>query len=275
MPQTVTNDMMIDLSVLAAEPAEEYHTKAGEYLSSSMLRSFLVSPDYYRRKELGQVKQSDSSGLLLGTAAHVRILEGKDAYKTQFAFAGPINPTTGKPFGDKTKTWARWAAEQGKPILSERMIDQVEAMARSVSLNDEAVDLLLWGRAEGVVRAEYHGMPCQIRIDWLHPEHGIVDLKTTGSSVDRLRYLIREYGYLQQLAFYQSVLAEVVGEYVPTHLVIVEANEPHRCQVASFGPESMERARRRNEAAIDRLRECRKTNKWPSALEPLVILDFP
>jgi len=275
MPQTVDDNLAIDLGVLSAEPAEEYHAKAGEYLSSSMLRNFLVSPDYFRRKELGQTKETESSGLLLGTATHVRILEGKDAYQTQFAIGGPINPRTDKPFGMNTQAWARWAAEQGRPVLSEDMADKVETMTRSVSLNEEAVELLLWGRSEGVARAQYHGMPCQIRIDWLHPEHGIVDLKTTGGSLNRLHYLIREYGYLQQLAFYQSVLAEVIGEHVPAHLVIVEANEPHRCQVVSFGPESMDRARRRNEAAMDRVQECRKTNVWPTALEPRVILDFP
>ncbi|MBN2132230.1 MAG: PD-(D/E)XK nuclease-like domain-containing protein [Sedimentisphaerales bacterium] len=268
-------DVNIDLNILEIESAEQYHAKASEYLSSSMLKDFLKSPDYYRRKELGMVKEVESPSTLLGTAAHTRILEGKMAYESRFAFIGPINPQTGKPYGSTTKAWMQWTNAQGKPVLSESMMEQVEAIARGVSINEDAAALLLWGRSEGVARATYHGMPCQIRIDWLHPEHGIVDLKTTGRPIEGIAHQIREYRYHNQLAFYQAVLAEVIGARVPVHLVVVEANEPHRCQVIQLTTESLERAGRRNEAAIDQIRKCRCTDHWPSIHENVRILDVP
>ena len=52
--------------------------------------------------------------------------------------------------------------------------------------------------AEGVVRAEYRGVPCQIRMDWFSPKHGIVDLKTC----DSLKWFendCRRYGYIFQM----------------------------------------------------------------------------
>lgn len=267
--------MNLDISILEAEPAQQYHAKAGEYFSSSLLKDFMKSPDYFHRKEQGMVGESETASLLLGTAAHTWILEGKAAYESQFAFTGPINPNTNKPYGTNTKAWAQWAAAQGKPVLSATMMGQVEAMARGVSINEDAVELLLWGRSEGVARATYHGMPCQIRIDWLHPAYGIVDLKTTGRPIEGIAHQVREYRYHNQLAFYQAVLAEVVGELVPIHLVVVEANEPHRCQVIELTPNTLERARRRNEDAMDRIRECRRIDHWPSVGENVRVLDIP
>src|SRR5690606_29942396 len=117
-----------------------------------------------------------------------------DVYETQFAIGGPINPKTGKPFGSNTKAFAEWAEAQGKPVLSHEHVDLIEQMASGVAMNDEAVDLLLYGRSEGVVRATYCDTSCQIRIDWVHPHRGIVDLKTTAdltwfeSETKRRRY---------------------------------------------------------------------------------------
>lgn len=44
MPQTTNDNPVIDLGVLSAEPAEEYHAKAGEYLSSHHLLDFMACP---------------------------------------------------------------------------------------------------------------------------------------------------------------------------------------------------------------------------------------
>ena len=200
-------DLNIDLAILEAEPAEEYHAKAGEYLSSHQLLDFAKCPWLHRKKVLGLIGDSDSSAYLIGRAAHARILEGRDAYEQQFALGGPINPKTQKPFGSGTKAFAEWAEAQGKPVLSHDHVELIEKLASGVAMNDEAVDLLLYGRAEGVVRAMYCGTPCQIRIDWLHPHRGIVDFKTC----DDLTWFeadARRFGYHRQMAFYRSVLAQ-------------------------------------------------------------------
>jgi len=103
----------IDLSILAAEPADEYHARAGEYLSSHQLLDFIACPWLYRKKQLGLIDEPESSAYLLGRAAHCRILEGRDAYEAQFAIGGPINPRTKKPFGKETKAFRDWC--EGKP----------------------------------------------------------------------------------------------------------------------------------------------------------------
>ena len=62
--------------------------------------------------QLGLIADNDSPALLIGRATHVRILEGRDVYEAAFAFGGPVNPKTGKPFGSNTKAFAEWAAAQ-------------------------------------------------------------------------------------------------------------------------------------------------------------------
>ena len=138
-------------------------------------------------------------------------------------------------------------------------------------MNDEAVDLLLYGRAEGVVRAEYCGVPCQIRIDWTHPHRGIVDLKTC----DDLTWFesdARRWRYHSQLAFYQAVLAQAIGQRVPVHIVAVEKREPYRCGVWRVSDDTLVIARSENEAAVRRLVDCRQKDRWPTGYEETRVL---
>ena len=264
----------IDLNVLETEPAEEYHGKAKHFLSSHQLLDFMKCPWLYHKKSTGLIPSAESESFLLGRAAHVRILEGRDVYQAEFALGGPINPKTGKPFGAGTKAFTEWAEQQGKPVLTQEQVDLIEQLAAGVAMNSEAVDLLLYGRSEGVVRAEYCGVPCQIRIDWLHPHCGIVDFKTC----DDLTWFeadARRFGYHRQMAFYRAVLAQVLGgQLVPVHLLAVEKKEPFRCGVWRISEDTLAIAQRENEAAIRRLIDCRKEEQWPTGYEGIRMLDI-
>jgi hypothetical protein len=266
-------DVNIDLSILEVEPAGEYHAKADRFLSSHQLLDFIKCPWLHRKKSIGLVEKTDSTSFLVGRAAHVRILEGREAYETACALGGPVNPKTGKPFGSGTKAFADWAKVQGKPVLSHEQVDLVEQMASGVAMNNQAVDLLLYGWPEGVVRGDYRGTPCQIRIDWVHPHRGIVDFKTC----DDLTWFeadSKRYGYHRQMAFYQAVLAEALdGEMAPVHLIAVEKKEPFRCGVWRISDDTLAIARQENEAAIRRLLACRKNDQWPTGYEGIRMLD--
>lgn len=280
MPQIAESQLTIDLSVLSAEPADEYHAKAGEYLSSHQLLDFMACPRLYRKKQLGLIaapRMSETPALLVGRATHVRILEGRDVYETEFALGGPINPKTQKPFGSGTKAFAEFrerAEAEGKAVLSHEQVELIEQMAAGVMMHDEAADLLLHGRSEGVVRAEYCGTPSQIRIDWLHPHRGLVDLKTT-ADLTWFENETKRRRYHNQLAFYQAVLAQVIDQYVPVHLIAIEKIEPFRCGVWHVSDNTLAIARRENEAAIHRLLACQANDHWPTGYEEIRLLDVP
>jgi len=268
------DDLQIDLNILAAESAEGYHAKAADFLSSHQLMDFMKCPWLHCKKRLGLIEDKDSPAYLVGRAAHSRILEGRDVYEASFALGGPINPKTDKPYGANTKAFAEWREMQGKPVLSHDQIELIEQMASGVAMNSEAVDLLLYGRSEGVVRAEYCGTPCQIRIDWVHPHRGIVDFKTC----DDLTWFeadARRFGYHRQVAFYRVVLAQPLdGLLVPVYLIAVEKKEPFRCGVWRVGDDTLAIAQQENEAAIRRLVACRERDYWPTGYEEVRMLDI-
>lgn len=260
-------------SAIGHEPADEYHAKAKEYLSSHQLGDFRKCPLLYHRKRLGHLADEDRPAYTLGRAAHTLILEGLDRFEEDFAVGGPINPKTGQPFGAGTKAWAEWAEAIGKPVLSDVQFDTVARMNESVRTHQVAMSLLAEGEAECVVRTDYCGMPAQIRMDWFDVHTGIVDLKTC----DDLTWFeadARRYGYAHQLAFYRAVLAKVLSLYMPVHLIAVEKKEPYRCGVWQVAADTLAVAQRDNEEAIDRLKACLAEERWPTGYEETRLFDF-
>lgn len=166
------------LDALIREPADVYHGRSAEHVTSHSLADFRRCPLLYHRKQQGLIPERDSTAFLVGRAAHVLVLEGRARYEAEFAVGGPVNPKTGQPFGSNTKAFAEWAERIGKPALSDDQAALVEQMAASVKAHVFARELLAQGVAEGVVRCEVIGLACQARLDWINPldGRGIVDL---------------------------------------------------------------------------------------------------
>ena len=195
-----------DLSFLLCEPAEVYHAQGATFLSSHQLAEFRRNPLLFRKKELGLVKEEDRPAYLIGRAAHALVLEGREAYEDRYAFGGPVNPKTREPYGSRTKAFEEWAAVQGKPVLTHDQMALIENLYAAVSAHEHAAALLADGVPEGVVRAEYCGVACQARLDWLSPTRGIVDLKTC-DNLDWLQMDARSYGDAPQLALFRAASA--------------------------------------------------------------------
>ncbi|MBA4174549.1 MAG: hypothetical protein C0511_18330 [Hyphomicrobium sp.] len=133
-----------------------------------------------------------------------------------------------------------------------------------------ARELLAQGVAEGVVRAEYCGIPCQARIDWLNPidGRGIVDLKTC-DDLDDFERDLRRYGYAHQMAFYIEIVARVCRFEPAVHLIAVEKREPYRTGVWGLSARAIDRAANENVAAIEELHRCRASDIWPTRYESI------
>lgn len=260
--------------VLLQEPADQYHAQAGDNLSSHLLSDFRKSPLLYHRKRNGLIPDEDRPAYLVGRAAHTVILEGPEAFRCSFAVGGPINPKTGSPYGASTKAWAEWAVAQGgKEVLTKEQYKLVMSMAAGVASHEFAQELLSGGIAEGVVRTEYCGKQCQIRLDWLNPHAGIVDLKTC----DDLQWFeadAKRYSYIHQVAFYRAVLAQVIGVAMPVFFIAVEKKEPFRCGVWQVADDSLASAQRENEAAIARLIRCEEAGVWETGYEDVRFFDY-
>ena len=253
------------------EPADIYHarSRSGEFMSSHLLADFRESPALFRKEINGEIEQKDTPAFVLGRAAHSLILEGRTAFDRDFVVTdGPVNPRTGEPYGAKTKAYAEWLAAQDRAVVSGKDYSFILNLQRSVHLHAAASELLASGEAEGVVRAEYCGVPCQIRMDWFSPEHGLVDLKTC----DQLKWFesdCRRYGYIHQLAFYRAIIRQVTGETVPVKIIAVEKNEPFACGVWKLGEEMLDLVELSNQKALLTYRECCATGNWPTGYEEI------
>lgn len=272
---TTTADGAIDLArVLIREPAEVYHARRGDCLTSHRLAEFRSCPLLFRRKEMGLIPDRDSHAFLVGRAAHTLILEGRGRYEAEYAVGGPINPKTGQPYGSNTKAFAEWAEKRGKPVLADTDAATVEQMAASVREHLFARELLAEGVAEGVVRGRMGGVLCQAQLDWVNPRHcrGLVDLKTA-DSLDTFEWHIDAFGYVHQLAFYRALLAVVSGVALPVHIIAVEKREPFRCGVWQIAPRCLDAAQAENDRAIEELVRCRETGRWTTGFESLRLYD--
>jgi len=262
------------IDALIRELADVYHARGAEHVTAHRLADFRRCPLLFRKKEQGLIATRDSTAYLIGRAAHVLILEGRERYETDFAVGGPINPKTGQPFGSATKAFAQWAERIGKPVLSDDQAALIEQMAASVKAHTLAADLLNEGVPEGVIRCEYAGHPCQARLDWINPQPagGLVDLKTT-DSLDGFELDISAYRYVEQMAFYRALVVKAAGVDLPVHLIAVEKREPFRCGVWKLAPHGLDVAQAENECAMRELTRCRDTGVWPTRFESLRLYD--
>lgn len=255
-------------------PAGEYHaaSRSGRYMSSHLLASFRESPLLYHKKVTGEVTDGDSPALALGRAAHCLVLEGRMAFDEQYIVSdGPVNAKTGEPFGKTSRTYAEWLSGQDREVLSSRDYGFIARLQKSVRLHDAASRLLDEGQAEGVIRAEYCGVPCQIRMDWFSPRHGLVDFKTC----DSLKWFesdCRRYGYIFQLAFYRAVIRAASGATVPVHLMATEKNEPFATGVWHLCDAALTQAEEVNAAALARYLKCLKAGEWPTGYEDIRVI---
>ncbi len=257
------------------EPADIYHARSrnGEFMSSHLLADFRESPALYYKEINGEIEETESAAFALGRAAHCLILEGRQAFDRDFVVSdGPVNPKTGEPFGKSTKAYAEWKNSLDREVVSGKDFGFIVKLQASVLMHPAAASLLADGVAEGVVRAEYCGVPCQIRMDWFNPQAGLVDFKTC----DSLKWFesdCRRYGYIHQMAFYRAVIREVSGITVPVHIIATEKNEPFSTGVWKLTPEVLDFAEQANRSALARSIECRRTGIWPTGYEEIRVID--
>ena len=257
------------------EKEETYHhlSKIGECLSSGMLKTFRECPAAYRRIVSGEEEPKDTAAYRFGRAAHKIILEGYDAFAKTYALGGPVNPKTGKCYGPDTKAFADWLVENNLDrdrVVTIEENDVLTDILYAVQGHAVASQYLAFGWPELVARADLHGEPCQIRMDWLTRDaagnHAIVDLKTT-DNITWFEADAKRYGYLHQFAFYRDVLRAASGKLAQVAAIVVEKKAPFRAGVWTFAPDILDFYSAENALAIRDYTKCKQTGTWPTGYE--------
>lgn len=211
-------------------PEAAYHAARKDYLTSSRLREIRWATQRGFREPI----QHDQSALALGRAVHKLTLEGREAFLAHYA-RQPLS----------------LSQLEGGPTA--QVLSKAEMIAASVLREPSANRLLSEGIPEAVVRTDYCGVPCQIRMDWFNPYKAlIVELKTT-ACLERFQMECWELGYYWQLAFYRAVLAQdqhCDPVEISCRIIAVEQKPPFNVEVIQIPATTLAMGQMENEEAI-------------------------
>ena len=270
MSQTVTPSLII-------EPAEKYNSLRSSHLTSHGMMDYIRCPHTHKLKTSGLMPFKTSKSYEIGTAAHVRILEGDKAFCDRYFVIDPekepINEKTGKPYGPATKAYTEWLDEAKGERTALSFADGllILEMFSSVAAHPHANDLLTTGQAEGVLRATVRGVKVQTRMDWFNPDRGIVDLKTI-SDLDKFADQFEDFQYDLQFAFYQMVAEAVYGCVFPFHAIVVEKQAPYRTGVFEVHQGRLDSKRDEIVAILDQYAQSVSDNDWPTRYDAVRVI---
>lgn len=230
---------------------EAYHhgEEERQYLSSSLLKKYLISPKCYKHF-IDNPTEEKSDALRFGSLFHDLMAccaehydNGTDAIgkwlRKTAVFEPPVNEKTGLPYGSSTKAYATayeafLQANDGKMIASNEELSLVQNMCQALMLDSGATSeqvrkLLKWGKPEVSHFIEYEGLKFKFRPD-LETKAKIIDYKTIASddlSERSINAQIAKYGYDISAAFYLFMEHEQSGKWKRFYWVFVSKQPPY------------------------------------------------
>ena len=220
------------------------------------------TPAHYYAYELAEdkpnKKQDDS--MVLGSATHILVLQ-----KERFNSLYMQSESSDK----RTKTYKQDVVENpGKTVLTPKSWDEVHLMAASVLSHPAASFLLSVGVPEVPIfwKDPASEEPCKACVDWLRPDHHLVDLKTTHDASlnhNGFDYIVRyQQKYSWQLAHYMNGYKEITGIEPTWTFIAVENTFPFLTHVLSYSPELIAKFKAEWRNALDKYIHARDNN-WP------------
>ncbi len=241
----------------AEETNAQYHASGA--WGSSLIATFLRSPQLAHRMITGQYRQPETAAMRFGTRFHM-LLDPESGFATRYK---------GGPDADRrTKVWHAAEAEAtaaGIELLPEDEWNVLHAMAASVRANPIAESLLEGAEHETGFRMEspYGDYRVQCRADLLHRRSHVVDFKTT-VDVDDFGKSVGTFGYFRQAALYRWIVSHACnGELLPFSFVVVEKQAPlYRCRVIDLDDDYLAIGWREVEAALKEIGSRTAAGDW-------------
>lgn len=256
-------------------PLEVYHSAGitvGPSVSSSGLRTlWSKSPKHFYAKwpynpDREEDADDDSDAFILGRAAHHLFL-GEDDFALQF-IERPAKIAGLAWQGNRTecKAFLKQQEMAGRTVLTPHDVKAIRGMARSLSEEPLAVDLLQGAVEQTLIaRDPETGIWLKARPDVIPTADGtFADLKTTPSVLDiDLKSTLRKYGYHMQGALIWEV-CELLGlPFEGFALVFIEKKSPYCARVIEMTDDDLARGRLQNRAMIRQLAKCIESRIWP------------
>lgn len=274
---------------------EQYHRGENErqYLSSSLLKKYLISPKAYKHFIDNPVEEK-SDALRFGSLFHMAMEKFQqfgtiDAFYDRIAiFTPPKNDKTGQPYGTTTKAYAEaysqfLADNQGKEIATleeARLIDDMVGALVRPSVGGatarQVLKLLKWGKPEVSHFIEYEGCKFKWRPD-LETNHKIIDYKTIATndlSERSINAQIAKYGYDISAAFYLFMEHLQSGKWKQFYWIFVSKQEPYDAVMVDASEWTYKHddgivmpqvGAIKMKALLNLHIRCTKENEWPGA----------
>jgi hypothetical protein len=264
-----------DIEVVYCQPDAEYRRARGE--SQSHLKMILSSPAHYQAATRRRFPAS--AAMTIGTATHCKLLEGDETFFAQFIKKpDDIKYTTkeGREWRD-ANTKKTILANDGKDPQWDCVVGMTDALRQLDWFDPTQPDYRKFNELS--IYWNDFGISCKARLDRVIPlkeETLVLDLKTTDNvSVDKFQSKLVDLGYDFQAAWYSHAAELAYGKPVRFIFVAVERNDPHTIDMFEVPDFMVQEARFKNEKALKILKECRKTNEWPTRQPTLKMLDYP
>lgn len=255
----------------------DYHSI--DALSNSSLSVLKRSPTEFHARFIAKtLRQEETDAMRLGSAVHMLALEPRkfDAYYR--IETGPINPSTGKPYGRDTKRFEAWLdQESGEDariiLLDDEFAESIEiAKAFQSHLYIMAVMSL---SSEKVFERGYEMAylvdgqdPIRIKCkpDCVIPSEGlIIDLKTTSDpQPDNWKWSAEDYGYHRQAAIYLQAMEAYYGKPFRFLFGVVRSKAPYEVGVYELDEDSIHRGWAQVESLIAEYAQRKREDNWRS-----------
>lgn len=252
-------------------PEAEYHALPA--LGSGDVSRLHRSAAHYRAKADADDESTDAQ--VIGTAIHLAVLE-----PARFAAEVVVSPAFNRRTNAGKADAEAWAlVHAGRVVLEQDDYDIAQRCGDAVRAHPAARALLAEGAPEVTLQwiDEATGTPCKARLDWLRPDMGVVDLKSTRDAAPAgFARSIATFGYARQAAHYSRGVRAVLGVDMPFWTFIaVEKEPPFAVGVYVLDDESMAAAGAQVEAAYARHAECRASGRWPAYSDLIQTISLP
>ncbi len=205
-----------------------------EGVSATLLKAIIQQSPVHAVERMKSFKPSAS--MVLGTAVHASILEA-DQYDKLIA----VSPSVDKRTKAGKAIYAEFLATTGdKTVISEDQQDMVEAMTMAVMDHPQAKSLLDGCDKEVEKFFEYEDLKCKAKIDCVHSDGFIIDIKTTkDASPDAFGKQSANLLYHLQMAWYAKAIGRSHKD-CDCYIIAVENSAPHGVAVYHYDRDALE-----------------------------------
>ena len=233
------------------------------------------TPSHYAAHMAGEVKREPSRAMLLGTMAHLAVLEPS---KLDAAF---VQKPEGIDF--RTKAGKEWKESIGSmPVLDADEARAVRGIRDSIAAHSAARELLAECDTEVALFAEHRtGLWIKGRVDALKVvddmEAVIVDVKTTSAGADYGMFSRQaaQLNYHVSAAWYCHLAGLNGLPPARFYWVAVEVAPPYAVAVYEISPDALDLGVGMMNDALELIAQCEDAGAWPGYGDGVQTLNLP